>query len=142
MTAVTKTILLAKPIATTWAFLNDPERVGKCLPGCQEVRVLGENRSYWKVKVSVGIVSRIIETEAITSVNQEKSQISFKIRSKTGDLEGNLKAALTPVEDKTKIDLDFDVKAMGSFSWLVNQMVGRQSDKMAEQFAHCIEATI
>ena len=142
MTAVTKTILISKPLGTIWAFLNDPERVGNCLPGCQEVRVLGQSRSYWKVKVSVGIISRIIEAEAVSNVSQEKNQISYKIRSKTGDLEGDLKAILTSVEDKTQLDLNFDVKALGSFSWIINQMVGRQSDRMAEQFVHCIEATI
>jgi carbon monoxide dehydrogenase subunit G len=142
LTTVSKTVLLSKPLDATWAFLNDPERVGKCLPGCQEVKVLGENRSYWKVKVSMGIVSRIIETEATRSADQERNQISFKIRSKTGDFEGDLRATLTPVEQKTKLDLNFDVKAVGSFSWIINQIVGRQSDKMAEQFTQCVEATI
>jgi len=53
-----------------------------------------------------------------------------------------LRATLTPVEQKTKLDLNFDVKAVGSFSWIINQIVGRQSDKMAEQFTQCVEATI
>ncbi|MGH2639532.1 MAG: CoxG family protein, partial [Rhabdochlamydiaceae bacterium] len=81
MTAVTKTILLSKPLKTTWEFLNDPERVGKCLPGCQEVKILGENKSYWKVKVTVGIVSRTIETEATKTIDPEKNEIGFKVRS-------------------------------------------------------------
>jgi len=141
MTAVTKTVLLAKPIDTTWQLMNDVERVGRCLPGCQEVKVLTENKSYWRVKVTMGIVSRVIETEAVKASDFEKKIISFHIRSKNGDLEGDLKAALSPVEEKTKLDLDFDVKAAGSFSWIINQIVGRQSDKMAEQFVKCVESS-
>jgi carbon monoxide dehydrogenase subunit G len=123
------------PLRQHGEFLNDLERVGKCLPGRQEVKILGENKSYWKVKVTVGIVSRIIETEATKTVDSARNRICFKIRSKNGDLDGDLKAAVTPVEDKTKIELNFDIKATGSFSWVINQIVGRQSDKMAEQFA-------
>ena len=142
MTAVSKTILLTKKLNTTWEFLNDFERVGKCLPGCQEVKVLGENKSYWKVKVSFGIITRILETEVTRSADIEKKQISFHIRSKNGDLEGDLNTSLAPENDKTRLDLNFDVKAIGSFSWVINQMVGRQSDKMAEQFVSCVEASI
>ncbi|MHB8565822.1 MAG: CoxG family protein [Nitrososphaerales archaeon] len=142
MTAISKTILLTKSLNSTWEFLNDFERVGKCLPGCQEVKILSENKSYWKVKVTLGIISRVIETEATRTTDAEKKLISFHIRSKNGDLQGELKAALSSVEDKTKLDLDFDVKSVGSFSWIINQMVGRQSDKMAEQFVSCVETSI
>lgn len=142
MTAISRSILLTKPMQTTWAFLNDVERVGKCLPGCQEVKVLSDAKSYWKVKVTLGIVSRVIETDVTKQVDQQANKISFSIRSKNGDLDGKLDAALSPAEQGTKLDLVFDVKAVGSFSWIINQMVGRQSDKMTEQFVSCLETSL
>lgn len=142
MTIVNKTIVLSKPIEVTWQFLNDFERVGRCLPGCQEVRVLSEVKSYWKIKISVGIVSRVLETEVIKASDGEKKEIWFHIRTKSGDFEGDLKIALFSVESATRLDLNFDVKAVGAFSWIINQMIGKQSDKMATQFVDCVNSNL
>ncbi len=143
MTPISKTVLLPKAVDQTWAFLNNSESVGKCLPGCQEVRIIDGTKSYWKVKISVGIVSRIVEVDAIKKSDEEKRQIAFHIRSKSGDLEGDLQVVLLPSNfNATKLDLTFDVRAVGAFSWIINQMIGKQSDKMASQFVDCVNSSL
>ncbi|WP_034385729.1 carbon monoxide dehydrogenase subunit G [Deinococcus sp. YIM 77859] len=44
------------PPAAVWAFVQDPERVARCLPDVQEVVVHGENRLDATVQVGVGMV--------------------------------------------------------------------------------------
>jgi carbon monoxide dehydrogenase subunit G len=144
MTTINKIIQIPKPLSSLWLFLNDPERVGKCLPGCQEVKVLSDSKSYWRVKVSAGIVSKVIEADVWKDVDESKKELSFRIRSKSGDLEGNLRMSLqkTEVEGNSQLNLNFDIRAIGSFSWFINQLIGTQSDKMASQFIECINSSI
>ncbi len=83
MPTISKSFVLSKPIGTTWLFLNNFESVGRCLPGCQEVRVLSETKSYWKIKVNAGIVSRILETEVSKNADETNGRISFHIQTKS-----------------------------------------------------------
>lgn len=142
MPTISKSFVLSKPIGTTWLFLNNFESVGRCLPGCQEVRVLSETKSYWKIKVNAGIVSRILETEVSKNADETNGRISFHIQTKSGDLKGDLVVALQSSIDSTNVDLKFDVQAMGAFSWLVNQMLGKQSEKMIAEFVQCVNSGI
>ncbi|MGI0078823.1 MAG: CoxG family protein [Nitrososphaerales archaeon] len=142
MTSITKTVLISKPLETTWRFLNDIEKTGHCLPGCQEVKIISETRSLWKLKVSAGIVSRTLEMEVTRAVDEASKRINLHIRTRSGDLEGDLVVALTNVESATKLDLNFDVHAVGAFSWIINQMIGKQSDKMAAQFVECVDSSL
>ncbi len=143
MTKVTKTITLSKPIDEIWTFLNDAEKVGRCLPGCQEVRSIDAIKSFWKIKVSAGIVSRVLETEVLKTADEQEKKINFRIRTKSGDLEGELQVLLAEGDgSSTVLNLDFDVRAVGAFSWFINQMVGKQSDKMADQFVACVNRSL
>ena len=143
MTTVSKTFTLSKPIETTWTFLNDFNSVGKCLPGCQEVRIISETKSFWKIKVSVGIVSRVMETEVSKKADEGNRTINFHIQTKNGDLKGDLDVVLQQSGDSTtNINLKFDAQAMGSFSWIINQMLGKQSDKMITQFVECVNSGV
>ena len=143
MTKTTRSISVSKPKSAVWNFLNDVTRVGGCLPGCQDVRILDDTRSIWKVKVTTGILSRIFETYVTKVIEQQLERISFQIKTTNGDIEGKLDLILADFlqnqTNSTTIRVDLDLKASGSFSWVVNQMIGKQSDKMIELFVACLE---
>ncbi len=152
MPKITRTIQLNKPVESVWIFLNDAKKVGTCLPGCQEVKIIDDYRSFWKVKVTAGIVSRVLDTIVTKSIEQDRKRIVFDIRTTSGDIEGKLGVSLSGSEGAseeqnsqsktTSLSVDLDIKASGSFSWVINQMVGKQSDKMIEQFVACVERNL
>jgi uncharacterized protein len=130
------------PRAKMWEILNDPSRLGKCVPGCEEVQVLGPEDSRWKVKLNVGIISRRMEARAKVVERVEPSRMVIKIESVEGDITGSWKLDLSELHPgATKVNFVADMTARGSFEWVVNQMIKTQLSKMVSQFVACISKT-
>jgi uncharacterized protein len=124
-----------------WTLLNDPQALGGCVPGCEEVQVLGPDDSRWKVKLSVGIITRRIEARAHVTERNEPEKISLKLESLDGDITGAWSIVLTEVTPTlTKIRLTADMTARGAFEWVVNQVIQTQMGKLAKQFGERISA--
>src|SRR6185369_17944662 len=45
------------PIEVVWAALNDPDVLRACIPGCQSLEVIGENRLRASATIKVGPIS-------------------------------------------------------------------------------------
>ena len=45
------------PIEVVWAALNDPDVLRACIPGCQSLEVIGENRFRASATIKVGPIS-------------------------------------------------------------------------------------
>lgn len=139
----TRQATVKAPKHKVWSFLQDTETVGKCIPGTESVIVSDGDSSKWKLKIGVGMVSRRIEARVKRFSDEEKGKMSFDILSTDGDLQAKINATLgEDAEGETTIRIDFDARASGSFSWIVNQIITKQSDKMISQFIDCINVTI
>jgi len=127
------------PRASLWSLLNDFERLGGCVPGCEEVKVLGPDDSQWKLKLAVGIVSRRIDARARVLERVEPSTMVIRIDSLDGELSGSWKLSLSEIDHhSTRVALSADITARGAFEWVVNQIIRTQLSKMTNQFAACI----
>ena len=125
--------------AKLWLLLNDLERLGKCVPGCEEVQVLSPVDSKWRVKINVGIISRKIQARAHIVERSEPDRILLKIDSGDGDITGAWRLNLSEeAPESTKVTLSADMRARGSFEWIVNQIINTQLSKMVLQFADCV----
>lgn len=122
-----------------WDLLNDHKSVGKCIPGCESVDVLGPDDSRWRMKLSVGIVSRRIEAKAHVAEKVKPESLVLNIQSIDGDLTAVWKLQLREESPtSTKVKLTADITARGAFEWAVNQIIKSQMSKMVSQFVACI----
>jgi uncharacterized protein len=122
-----------------WDMMNDPKKLGECVPGCEEVIVLGDNESRWKMKMNIGVISRRIDAKARVTRRVEPENLDISLESSDGDLKGrftiNLKSA---GPDVTSIAFTADMDARGSFQWVVNQVIKSQLDGFIDKFNQCI----
>jgi carbon monoxide dehydrogenase subunit G len=122
-----------------WDMLNDLERLGKCIPGCEAVEVLGPDDSRWKMKLTVGIVSRRIEAKAHVAERMKPESLVVNIQSIDGDLAGVWNLRLSEEgPTATKVKLTADITAKGAFEWAINQIIKSQMSKMVSQFVDCV----
>jgi len=126
-----------------WEMLNDLKSLGKCIPGCEEVEVLGPDDSKWRMKLSIGIVSRRIEAKAHVAERVKPENLVINLQSVDGDLVGVWKLQLIEENQTlTKVKLTADITAKGSFEWAVNQIIKSQMNKMVSQFVDCVSKSI
>lgn len=135
----TTEFIVLLPRRVLWNLLNDFNALGKCVPGCEEVQVLSAQESRWKLKLSVGIVSKRIEARAQITERSNEERLVLKIDSIDGDISGTWQlnfAEETP--SSTKVRLTTDMTARGSFEWVMNQIIKTQMAKMISQFVECV----
>ncbi|MDA4124652.1 MAG: SRPBCC domain-containing protein [Thaumarchaeota archaeon] len=134
---------LGLPRDKLWEMLNDLKSLGKCIPGCEAVDVLGPDDSRWKMKLSVGIVSRRIEARAHVAERVKPESLVINLQSIDGDLTGVWKLQLSEENPtSTKVKLTAEITARGAFEWAVNQIIKSQMSKMVSQFVDCISKSI
>jgi uncharacterized protein len=136
---VTKEFQLPGDQKSVWAIMNDPKKLGECVPGCEEVTVLTDNDSRWKMKMSIGVISRRIDAKARVTRRVEPSNMDISLESSDGDLKGKFLITLNSVGDRsTAVNFVADIEARGSFQWVVNQVIKSQLDGFIEKFNECI----
>lgn len=112
------------------------------MPGCESVTVIDDLTSKWVVKVTVGVISRKIDAKArILEKNDELKTMVIRFDSKEGDFVGKFKVRVEEImgeKKSSKIILDSEMDARGSFQWIINQVIKSQLDKFSYEFIKCI----
>ena len=125
-----------------WQKLTDPVALGHCIPGCESVTVIDDLTSKWVVKITVGVISRKIDAKArILERNDELKTMVIRFDSKEGDFVGKFKVRVEEImgeKKSSKIILDSEMDARGSFQWIINQVIKSQLDKFSYEFIKCI----
>ena len=127
--------MLNAPQQTVWNLLNNPSELGKSVPGCEEVTILSENEWKWKVKFTVGVVSRRMEAIARVVEKDPPKRLVIKLDSIENDFKANLTLGLENAPPSTRVKFSANVDARGPFQMVINQMIKGQLDKLIVEFA-------
>ena len=139
MPQTTTDFTIGIPRPKLWSIFSDLKTLGGCVPGCEDVQIVGPDDSRWKVKLSVGIITKRIDAKAHIAERVEPEKLVVKIESVDGDITGLWNLQLQEEgSGATKVRLIADMRATGSFEWVINQVIKSQIDKMTRQFADCI----
>jgi len=126
-----------------WNLMNDPVELGKCIPGCEEVIVINETDSRWKMKINVGVISRKIDAKAKVTHRVQPSDLEINLEGVDGDLSGQFIVTLASANPNvTSINFTANINARGPFQWIVNQVIRSQLDSFVDNFSHCISKKI
>lgn len=142
MIQLTKELVAEASPDSIWKRLTDPVSLGHCIPGCESVTAIDNETSRWIVKMTVGVISRKIDAKArILQRNDETKSMEIKFDGKDGDITGKFKVRIendSGGATSSKIILDSEIDARGSFQWIVNQVIKSQLDKFSSEFIQCI----
>ena len=143
MPQVSKDFQIKGTLADSWKLLNDPQNLGTCIPGCQQVTIVSEAESRWKLKITVGVISRNIDAKARVTLREEPNKLALKVESVDGDINGEFQLSLRQHDERTTdVSFSASLDARGPFQWIVNQVIRGQMDKFTQQFADCVSAKL
>lgn len=136
---LSSTRIVAAPVDTVWAALNDPEMLRSCVPGCDAIDADGENAYRIAMAAKVGPVSARFAGRIVLSdvVPPQSYTLSFEGQGgAAGFAKGEAKVALAPDANGAGTALSYAVKAQvgGKIAQLGSRLVDGAAQKLADDF--------
>ncbi|MFQ6010736.1 MAG: CoxG family protein [Nitrososphaerales archaeon] len=116
--------LINCPIEQTWDILNDFEALASAMPGFISYRAIDELNSEWKLKIDVGILSRLVNFKACITEKQAPEFISFDLKGLDENVMGKGALSLQKQStNETSVTFKISLEAGGQTAPLVNSLV-------------------
>jgi carbon monoxide dehydrogenase subunit G len=138
---ITKTFTINAPPAAVWAFLTDPQRVARCLPGAAIGQKLDDKTYTGTMLVKVGPISSSYKGK-VTFERLDASTRTAEIRASGQDVRGkggadlNLTSTLREVAPgKTEVTAVSQVNITGLLAQMGRGMVQDVSDQIFQIFS-------
>lgn len=144
---IEETFLVDAPVERVWAYLIDPRRVVRCLPGA-ELLEEGADRTYTgRVKQKLGPVTASFKGKA-QLVEVDDASRRMRMTASGTDASGNgsakmtMTGELTPRTGGTEVRVVAEIDLVGKLMQFGRGMVGEVSRELVKQFAACMQQTL
>jgi hypothetical protein len=123
-----------------WAFVMDVPSVATCIPGCEGVEALGDDRYKATVKVKVGPIGLSLASE-ISIVDKDEAAKSAALRVEAADkrIGGAVKATmamkLAAYDGGTRIEVSTDANVMGRIGDFGQAVIRKKADQTLTEVA-------
>jgi carbon monoxide dehydrogenase subunit G len=123
-----------------WAFVMDVPSMAKCIPGCDGVEDLGNNRFKAVVKIKVGPIGLSLTSEiSIVEKDEANRTASLLVEAADKRVGGAVKATmsmkLTPEGDGTKLEVSTDANVMGRIGDFGQPIIRKKADQTLQEVA-------
>jgi 2-furoyl-CoA dehydrogenase large subunit len=127
---------VAAPPAVVWRALLDPESLKAVIPGCHELRKIGENDYVADVSLGVGPVrGRFTATVGLSDLVTETSgRIGGTLTGPLGGASGSGMLRLSPAAAGTRIDYDYAVAIGGKVAAVGGRLLEGATQVIIRQF--------
>lgn len=123
-----------------WEFLNDPQRLAKCLPGCEKLEPIGPDR--YKVAVKYAIAAVGGNFSGTVELLDKKPPKSMRLRTESkgapGFVKGEGALELTEKGKQTELRYSGEVQVGGLIAAVGQRMLDMASKKIIQQFFECV----
>jgi carbon monoxide dehydrogenase subunit G len=141
---INATYKFAAPPQAVWTLLMDPEAIKSCLPGCKELRPIGDNR--YQAEMSIGVAAVTGTFNATVTLSDLQPPASYRLSvdatGKPGFAKGSATIGLRESADGTEVD----VKATSEVGGLIARVGQRLIDGVArmtmDKFFGCLAGRI
>jgi carbon monoxide dehydrogenase subunit G len=141
---ISATYSFAAPPPDVWTLLMDPEAIKSCLPGCRELRPIGDNRYHAEMSIGVAAVTGTF-TATVTLSDQappNSYRLTVDATGKPGFAHGSAFIVLKPTNEGTEVE----VKASSEVGGLIARVGQRLIDGVArmtmDRFFGCLASRL
>ena len=114
---VADSFVVDAPLEIVWSMITDPEVVGPCIPGCQEIAVTGPTTYKADIRVAVGPIKTTFSVTVEKTEERPPHFASSTTKGEEGGRASTLNATstltLSEVEGGTEIAYASDVSVFG-----------------------------
>lgn len=136
---IERTFVLDAPLQRAWAFLNEPEEVGGCLPGCHTVEVVAPGKYKASVGLKVGPIKAGFDVQVDTVEERAPEYAAYTMTG--ADKEGSSKIsaectlALKELDGaRTEITYTSKVHIVGKLGKFAGGVMKKLADGINDQF--------
>lgn len=127
------------PIAHVWALLNDPDVIASCLPGCEKLEPLGDDRYRANLSMAVAAISgQYSGTVALLDKRPPRSyRLAVDGSGKAGFVKGEATVTLTEstaAASATDVTVQGEGQVGGLIARVGQRLLGSVSQMMLDRF--------
>ena len=141
---ITGTYKFAAPPQAVWTLLMDPEAIKSCLPGCKELRPIGDNRYHAEMSIGVAAVTGTFTSTVTLSDLQPPN--SYRLSVDASGKPGFAKGSATINLRESAAGTEVDVKATSEVGGLIARVGQRLIDGVArmtmDRFFGCLAGRV
>jgi uncharacterized protein len=132
------------PVSRVWDALMDPATVCSCLPGCRELRPVGENKYETELSVAVSAISGTFKGSI--SLEDQVPNRSYKLivegSGGAGFVRGHSFITLTEDRGRTILEVAGEVQVGGAVARVGQRLLSAVSKMMMDRFFECLRKKI
>ena len=132
------------PRDRVWQALMDPGVIASCIPGCEGLEPLGEDRYRAKVVAAVAAISGSYEgtVSMLDKVPPESYRLVIEGQGRHGFVTGESRVALTDGGGTTVIDVAGTMEVGGMIARVGQRLIGSVSKMMLDRFFACLQGKV
>ncbi|HYN68071.1 MAG TPA: carbon monoxide dehydrogenase subunit G [Ornithinibacter sp.] len=136
---------LDSPVDKVWEAIQDPAVLARCLPGCESLAVVGEDRYAMTVTAGVAAIKGSYAGEVSLFDKVAPSSLTMRASGAgaPGTIDADVKVLLAPSADGgTDLSYDADASVGGAIGGVGQRMLAGVTKKMAGQFFTALDRDI
>jgi carbon monoxide dehydrogenase subunit G len=132
------------PPDAVWKLLTDPQVIAGCLPGCEKLEPIGEDRYRADLTVAVAAVSgQYSGTVALLDQQPPKSyRIQVEGSGRAGFVTGGANVELVPEGATTVVKVKGDAQIGGLMARIGQRLLGSVNQMMMDRFFACLQEKV
>jgi carbon monoxide dehydrogenase subunit G len=131
----------AASATTVWNLLIDPEVVASCLPGCDRLEPLGEDRYRAELTLAVAAVSG--QYTGTVAILEKQPPHSYRLvvegTGKAGFVKGEARVELKEESETTIVNVTGQGQVGGLIARVGQRLLGSVSKMMMDRFFACLQ---
>src|SRR5919201_428317 len=133
---------IAAPRDRVWAFLLDPNQVGRCGPGVESIEVIDPTHFKATAKVGVGFISArfVVNLEMAEQEAPERAVIKAHGQAPGSAVDATAEMRLSEAGGTTVMEWNADVSIAGAIASVGARLVEGTANKMIGQTFDCIRS--
>jgi carbon monoxide dehydrogenase subunit G len=137
---LTATYSFPSPPSQVWGLLMDPEAIASCLPGCRELRPLGDDRYEAELTVGVAAISGTFKAgiALLEKVPPHSYRLQVEATGKPGFARGSAAIVLTPEQGGTAVTVTAQAEVGGLIARVGQRMIEGVARMTMDRFYGCL----
>lgn len=130
--------------AAVWDLLMDTRAIASCIPGCKELRPLGDDR--YAADVAVGVAAITASYASTVTLSEKDPPNRYRLvvdaTGRAGFVKGDAVIALSPTIDGTSVDVSATADAGGMLARVGQRMIESVARMTMDKFFACLASKL
>jgi carbon monoxide dehydrogenase subunit G len=132
------------PPARIWQLLMDPSVIAGCIPGCETLEPVGDDR--YRARLSVALAAITGTYDGTVHITEKVEPTSYRLtvegQGKPGFAKGSVLVSLRPDGSGTIVAVNGSVQTGGTIARLGQRLIGGVSKMMQDRFFACLQGKV